>query len=213
MFKRFSKTLVFGLIATMAIPAAHAQGIRFGGDDEQSGLRQSQPQREQSEPNSPMPEISQREQAEISGRGLLREAEKLRARFRQGQSEAAGTSDEHRYGFVVAFMDTQSLMNPRYIKQLNALENMDGIKFLLFQSEYNEMPNLSDTEIKRLENMEPLMARDDRGGKIANDYNVTKFPTILYETPNHDVIPFYVPSTLDRVFARINAEIRKQARR
>lgn len=199
----------------LAAPQAWAAGIRFGGSDDQGSLRgsgvvqpqETQPQQEQS--------IGGRQSADEAGRDVLREAEKLRARYRQRQSEEAGTAGEHRYGFVVAFVDSESLLDPMMVKGLNRLENMDGVKFLLFNSQNKlktPITKRSASELRRLENLDTPMARDDTGGHIAKQYNVTKFPTILYETPDHDVVTFYVPNTLSKVFNRIEIEKQKQAR-
>lgn len=216
---------IYKLISMMAImlfatPSAWGAGIRFGGDDAQGGLNPVQPNQ------GAQPEQSQRDQSQRlggerpspaqSGRDVLMEAEKLKARYRQKQSEAAGTANEHRYGFVVAFFDSESLLDPMLVKELNQLKAMDGVKFALFNSANKLKTPITErgaAELRRLENLDPPMARDDTGGHIAKQYNVSKFPTILYETPNHDVVRFYVPNTLGKVFNRIEAEKRKQARR
>lgn len=209
------KATVFLAIAFVLVPQAHAQGIRFGGDDDQGSLR-SQPRMEEEQNNQSQRLGGTPSKADEAGQDLLIEAQKMRARYRQKKAEASGTAGEHRYGFIVAFFDSESLLDPTLVKGLNRLESMDGIKFALFNSQNKldrPITERSQAELRRLEGLEPPMARDDTGGHIAKQYNVTKFPTILYETPDHDVIPFYVPNTLEKVFTRIGYEQRKQARR
>lgn len=210
--------LILAMMVVLITPQAHAQGIRFGGEDTHGGLRQSEGRSQQGG--------AQRDSGQTQGQRLggqsapkkdgwnvVQEAEKLKARYRDKLAERSGTAHEHRYGFVVAFMDTASLMEPVMIKGLKRLESMDGIKFLLFNSKNTAMPHMSRSKMKRLEKLDPPMARDDTGGQVAGQYNVDKFPTVLYETPEHDVLTFYVPNTLEKVFTRINREVRKQSRR
>lgn len=210
--------ILLGGVFLLATPQAQAQGIRFGGQDTQGSLgapsgEAGPPARQENQLESQLPG---RDPAHEVGRDVLQEAEKLRARYRQQQEEAAGTAHEHRYGFVAAFFDSESLMDPGLVEDLKQLEQMEGLKFALFHSSLSldkPISQRSQREMKKLENLDPPMARDDTGGHIAKQYNVTRFPTILYETPDHDVIPFYVPNTLEKVFSRINIEKRKQSRR
>ena len=279
--KLFKVTIfVVGVLLTaplMTASLANAQGIRQGGSDTHSGLRQQAPSRNQMGQNNRLSQSSQRlgssasSEAQASsearralrqattqnqvdqnnkpssparrqlgggslnaqmgnaqtggapmtnkqardaraGRALLQEANKLKARFRQSQSEAAGTARAHRYGFVVAFMDTKSLMKPSFIKGLKKLNNTDGIKFLVFQSDHS-VDNLDRSQAKKLEDVEPVMARDDRGGKIAKQYGVEKFPTVLYERPNHEVTKIHTPHSLNAVFRHIRKVKRNQRAR
>ena len=238
------KVTIFVVGVFLIASPAHAQGIRQGGSDTHSGLRQHAPSQNQMGQNNRPSQSSQRLGGAASseararralrqeptqktgnalkmnkqgrdaqaGRALIEEANKLKARFRQDQSEAAGTAHEHRYGFVVAFMDTTSLLKRSFVKDLKRLKNVDGIKFLLFQSEHS-VENWSLNKAKKLEGVDPIMARDDRGGKVAKQYGVKKFPTVLYELPNHEVAKIYVPHSLNAVFQHIRKVKRNQRAR
>lgn len=245
-------------------PEAHAQGIRFGGNnDAQQGqqiggranirqeerqnsaqgslgrhsaqqnnnnqfnrtptTRQQRQQRQQFRQLSPKSgpkskeELRQQRRAAQAQRKMLNEAKNLRARFRQQNPVEPDTSHTHRYGFVVAFMDSPSLMDPAYIKGLKRLKKVRGIEFLVFQSDHSldKEFTLEQTKAlaKKLEDVDPIMARDDSGGRIAKQYGVTKFPTILYERPNHQVEKLHVPHSLNKIFRLIRAEKRKQQAR
>lgn len=195
---QFLKKAIF--VAMLLVPTVvYGAGIRFGAPA--PSLKPGQEQR-----------IGGRPSAAQAGEELLDEAQKLRARYRQKKSEREGTAHEHQYGYIVAFFDTKSLLNPLLVDGLNRLEEMEGIKFLLFKSANTidrPLEARPQGELKRLSKLEAPFARDDSGGVIADQYQVTKFPTVLYETPSHDVVKFYVPITLEKVFTRIGLEKRK----
>ncbi len=150
---------------------------------------------------------------------LLDAAAGLRAKYREkreAEDRKAVNPNSYRLGFVVAFFDSESLVNPVLIKGLDKLDNMNGIKFKLFRSKENltkKITDFSESEIKKLENLEIPMARTDTGGKVAKNYKVTKFPTILYETPSGKVVKFYTPTTMENVFRQIKKEKKKLAKK
>ena len=164
----------------------------------------------QAEPSNTAPEQPKYQQGD-----LLKMAEEFRARYRQDKQQMFGEQppeNEYRYGFVVAFFDTKSLVDPTLGKQLGELEKIDGIQFKLLKSKDNLNKSYKDytrEELERLAKIELPMARDDLSGRIASNYKVDKFPSVLYETPSGEVVRFHVPNTMESVFRRIRQEARK----
>ena len=146
---------------------------------------------------------------------LLKMAEDFRMRYRKDKQKMYGeqpAESEYRYGFVLAFFDTQSLLDPTLGKQLGELEKMDGIQFKLLKSKDNVTKSYKDytqEELKKMAEIELPMARDDTNGRIASNYKVDKFPSVLYEIPSGEVVRFHVPNTMESVFRRIRQEARK----
>jgi len=201
----------------LATPAA--AGIQVGGQDVQPTT--SQPLQKKAEETPTIggirqaePAIQKTEQPAYQQGDLLKMAEEFRAKYRKEKAQMFGeqpASAEYRYGFVVAFFDTKSLVDPAFLEQLERLDTMDGLQFQLVKSLDNVKRNYKDftpAELERLAKYNMPMARDDLQGTMAKNYKVDKFPTVLYETPSGEVVRFYIPTTMEAVFRRINKEAR-----
>lgn len=203
------------LLATPAVA-----GIRIGGQEAPSTTAQPfQKQAEEAPPpiggiRQSAPPPANAAQPTFQQGDLLKMAEEFRAKYRQEKAQMFGeqpASAEYRYGFVVAFFDTKSLLDTTLLEQLERLDTMDGLQFQLVKSLDNITKTHKDftpAELERLSKYNMPMARDDLQGKMAKNYKVDKFPTVLYETPSGDVVRFHVPTTMEAVFRRISKEAR-----
>lgn len=199
--KTFPLLAIFIFLVSTFIPytPAFSAGIRFEG---QQSHTQGTPQRL----GGPKPGTTTAA-APISN--LQKEAANLRARYRSQKAQNIKPNEESRYGVIAAFFDSDSLTKPRFIEGLNTLTATKGIKTALFLSKENTATPLEDTPLQQLEAIAELnlpFMRPDSGGRIARSYGITKFPTLLYETPNHEVIRFEKPASLDYVLRRIAKE-------
>lgn len=214
--------LTLSMVAGSLLPVTAAfAGIQVGGQE--APATTSQPLQPKAAPAAPAADqagggIRQAapppaaEKPKYQPGDLLKMADEFRARYRKDNATLRGMElpkSKYRYGFVVAFFDTKSLLNPTLVGQLSKLEKMDGIQFKLMKSQNNvnkKITDFSKEEIEKLSKVEMPLARDDTNGQIAANYKVTKFPTVLYETPSGEVVKFFVPNTMESVFQRIRKE-------
>lgn len=230
MKQKLSAFLLTCVAGSLLSAAPVFAGITVGGQEAPS-TTQEQPQQKnhlqkrsqqpkQAEPavggiRQAVPTTTRTEKPKYQQGDLLKMAEEFRARYRQDKQKMYGdkpAENAYRYGFVLAFFDTQSLLDPTLGKQLGELEKLDGIQFKLLKSKDNVTKTYKDytqDELKRMAEIELPMARDDLNGRIAGNYKVDKFPSVLYETPSGEVVRFHVPNTMDSVFRRIRLEARK----
>lgn len=218
-FYKFAFVLVVGTVVSASPafagirvageePAEQSGSLNFGGNEAapaNEGIRQAEPSKQQQAVDD----------AKYKKGDLLKMADEFRARYERDQQQITGrkpASNEHRYGYVAAFFDTKSLTDIALAKQIMELEKVDGIEFKLIKSHDNlnkSYKDFSKEELERLSQIELPFALDDTKGKIAANYNVKKFPTVMYQTPSGETVSFYVPNTMDAVFRRIRQEARK----